>query len=231
MSSIVPWVAAGDLSCSPCSLDPEVVVKAATIIADALSGSRFGQRDVRLRPRALNESCGCRQGCGCGRVPVVQLTDTIAAITSVKVDGAVLSTDAWVLYADNRLARTDGSGFPCCQRLELDPDADLGTFEIACTIGAPVDEMGQLAVSEIACEIIAALDNPGSCRLPKHIQSLTRQQLAVAFTDPTTTLAAGFAGLPLTDLWLASLDAEPRRHAGRAVDLAALSAYREASSP
>lgn len=226
MSDVVPWVAAGDLNCSPCSLDPEVVAKAATIIADALSGSRFGVREMRLRPQSLLPTCCCRLGCGCGRSAQALLPLPVVTIASVKVDGALLDAADWTLYNDNRLVRNDHGSFPCCQRLELDPDADIGTFEIAGTFGEEPDEMALLADQEIACEIVKAFESPASCSLPKHAQSFTRQQLSVNFSNPTTEYVQGFIGLPLTGMWLASLDAAARRRPGRAVDLAEQAAWR-----
>lgn len=226
MSDVIPWVAAGDLSCTPCTLDPEVVAKAATIIAGNLSGNVYGLREIRLRPQSLLPSCGCRLGCRCGRSGQVLLALPVVSIDSVKVDGDLLADSDWTLYNDNRLVRNDDGSFPCCQRLELDPDTDDGTLEIAGTFGEAPDEMGELAMQEIACELIAAFENPAACRLPKHAQSFTRQQLSVNFTNPTTSFTAGFAGLPLVDLWLASLDAAARRRPGRVVDLAEQDASR-----
>lgn len=226
MSDVVPWVAAGDLSCSPCEVDPEVIAKAATILADNLSGNVFGLREMRLRPQALMASCHCRIGCGCGCSAQVVLTLPVVTITSVKVDGALLDAADWTLYNDNRLVRNDGGTFPCCQRLELDPDADLGTLEIAGSFGEAPDEMAQLAMQEIACELTNTFDNPAACRLPSRTQSFTRQQLSVNFSNPSTAYVQGFANLPLVDLWLTSLDAAARRRPGRAVDLAEQAAWR-----
>lgn len=226
MSDVVPWVAAGDLNCSPCELDPEVVAKAATIIADLLSGNVFGLREMRLRPQSLMPSCRCRIGCGCGRARQALISLPVVTIDSVKVDGVLLDAADWTLYNDNRLVRNDGGTFPCCQRLELDPDADVGTFEIAGTFGEAPDEMGELSVQEIACEIVNAFEDPASCSLPKHAQSFTRQQLSVNFSNPTTEYLEGFIGLPITGMWLAALDASARRRPGRAVDLSAQAAWR-----
>lgn len=226
MSDVVPWVAAGDLNCTPCTVDPDVVAKAATIVADNLSGNVYGLREMRLRPQALLPTCHCRLGCGCGRSAQALISLPVVTITSVKVDGDTLDAADWTLYNDNRLVRNDGGTFPCCQRLELDPDSDVGTFEIAGTFGEAPDELALLADQEIACEITAAFDNPASCSLPKHAQSFTRQQLTVNFSNPTTEYVQGFIGLPITGMWLASLDASARRRPGRAVDLAEQSAWR-----
>lgn len=226
MSDVIPWVAAGDLNCTPCDVDVDVIAKAATIVADALSGNVFGLREMRLRPQALLPSCHCRLGCGCGRSPQALISLPVVSIATVKVDGDVLDAADWTLYHDNRLVRNDDGTFPCCQRLERDPDADLGTFEIAGVFGEAPDEMAELAVQEIACELINALENPAACSLPKRAQSFTRQQLSVNFSNPTTTFTEGFVGLPMVDLWLASLDAAARRRPGRAVDLAAQAAWR-----
>ncbi len=222
----LPWVAASDLNCSPNDIDPEIIARAATTIADNLSGNVFGIREIRLRPQALMPTCRCRIGCGCGRSPQAVLSVHVLSIDTVKVDGDLLDAADWTLYNDNRLVRNDDGTFPCCQRLEADPDADAGTFEIAGTFGEAPDEMAQLAVQQIACELVNTFDNPAACMLPQNTQSFTRQQLSVNFSNPTTGYIQGFSNLPLVDLWLGSLDAAARRRPGRAVDLAAQAAWR-----
>ena len=217
---------AAELNCSPCDIDPEVIARAASIIAANLSGHNFGLRNMRLRPQALLPTCRCRIGCGCGRATEAVIREQVWAIASVKVDGATLDAADWVLYGDNRLVRTDDGTFPCCQRLTQDPDTDHGTFEIDGTFGSPPDEMGMLVVQEIACELVNAFDNPGACQIPGHVQSFTRQQLAVNFSDPSSAFVAGFSGLRLVDMWLASLDADSKRRPGRAVDLSRMTAWR-----
>ena len=226
---LCPWVAADDLNCSPCDVDPEVIARAATIIAEYLSGHQFGLRNMRLRPQALLPTCYCRIGCGCGRATEAVISEHVWDIVSVKVDGVTLDDADWVLYGDNRLVRVDDGTFPCCQRLSRDPDTDYGTFEIDGTFGTPPDEMGILAVQQIACELVNTFDNPGACLLPQHVSSFTRQQLSVNFTDPT--VAKGFAALPLVDLWLRALDADSMRRPGRAVDLSRMTAWRAPAEP
>lgn len=225
----IPWVPADDLTCTPSPsgvITAELIANAATIIADNLSGNQFGQRNLKLRPRALTPDCHCRIGCRCGTMTSIILTETVWTISTVKVDGAVLASDAWTLYDDNSLVRTDGGGFPCCQDRARNPDTDTHTLEIVGVFGTPPNEMAQLAVQEIACELVQAFDNPASCRLPKRTQSVVRQQLTVNVQDGPTVLAEGFTGLPTVDLWLGSLDAASRRHTGRAIDLSMLNAYR-----
>jgi hypothetical protein len=247
-----PWVPAADLACSPCNVDADLVALAATTLADNFSGNQFGLRELRLRPCALTASCGCDGwaapgpfvpwfgwwsdlwwwwgGCGCGRPKEVRISEPVWSITSVKCDGAILDPTAWILYGDNRLVRVDGGGFPCCQPLSRDPDTTFGTLEIACTIGSPPDAMAVLAVQEIACELVRVFDDPAACRLPAKVQSVVRQQLTVQVLEPTPSLMEGFTGLPMVDLWLASLDAMTRRVPGRAVDLTRMTAWREPAS-
>lgn len=250
--TFVPWVAAEDLSCtSPCSIDSDVLARAASIIADNLSGHRYGQREIRLRPNTLSPHCGCEPhgfpwgfgllglwtpfgmwstGCGCGRVTSLVITEPVNAVASVKVDGATIDASAWVLYGDNRLVRVDGGTFPCCQDIRRDPDTDFGTLEVRCTLGAPPDEAAQMAVQEIACEMLKAVEKPETCRLPRRVQSLTRQQLSVSFPNPSNAYSEGFTDLPLVDLWLSAMDADIRRRPGRAVDFSRMTTWRAPAS-
>lgn len=253
MSDIVPWVAAADLTCTPSGVDADVVAKAATLIAEMLCGHQYGVRTLRLRPKALTAECRCGVGCGCaggfcshivwwpysdgqwlgcscGRGTQIIITEHVNSITSVKADGVLLDAADWTLYGDNRLVRTDGGTFPCCQDLHHDPDSDFGTLEVLCEIGSPPDEAGILAVQEIACEIGNVFDTPEACRLPKKVQSMTRQQLSVNFVDPSQVLANGFVGLPFVDLWLGALDMDSRRRGGRAIDLTRQTAWRAPES-
>ena len=233
VTETLPWVPAENLTCSPCdpNITAEMIAEAATTIADNLSGHRFGQRQLRLRPRTTNPTCGCRLGCGCGRTRAIILQENVTAITAIRIDGVDLGMDNWTLYNDGRLALTDDqeAGFPCCQRLERDPATDQGTLEIDCTVGAPPDAMAVLAVQEIACELVKVFDNPEACRLPKKVRSLTRQNITMNVNeDPSSVYLKGFVGLPAVDLWLAALDADSLRRGGRMVDLSLQNATRGA---
>lgn len=238
----IPWVAVDDLACTPCTIDPALVARAASQIADNLSGNRFGQRCVIMRPFTRSPSCGCDWwttwppigvtivpggigiGCGC-RVDHLMLDEPVWSVSEVWVDGALLDTTAWALWNDSRLVRLDGGDFPAAQLIGRDAHADQDTCEVSCLVGNPPDDAARMAVNQIACELVNAIEHPDKCQLPKRVQSVTRQQLAIVFPDPSV-LARGFTGLPLVDLWLGSLDAAPGRRGGQMVDLSRMSATR-----
>jgi hypothetical protein len=79
--------------------------------------------------------------------------------------------------------------------------------------GLPLDDAAIAAVSELTCEFIKMCQPGSGCRLPGTVTKLarqgstvsTRQGVTVEF-DPTVAFAEGRTGLPLADLWLATVN-------------------------
>lgn len=150
--------------------------------------------------------CGCKSGCSCGELCEVRLEGPVYDVTEVDVDGEVLVPEAYRVDAPGRLVRTDGECWPTCQRLDL-PPGEEGTFTVTYRWGLPLDEAAIAAVSELTCHLMKGC-NPGSCGCKANPRAtrITRQGFEMEMPDPTLIYSEGRTGLPLTDLWLATVN-------------------------
>lgn len=72
--------------------------------------------------------CGSPRDCSCSSLSEVLLPGPIGDIVEVRLDGAVLSPDAYRVDSGNRLVRVDGDVWPACQDLGA-PGPDPGPAE------------------------------------------------------------------------------------------------------
>lgn len=206
-------------------------VSAATRVLFALSGRRFGQCTVVLRPCA--DDCGdlsalplwdgssllvsrtpwdfyrlpycgggCpRFGCSCADLSSVRLPQYTARVTEVRLDGTPMATGAYRLVGRD-LVRTDGFAWPRCNNLAA-ADDQPGTWSVTAVVGEPVPDSGCLAMGELACEIVKAASGV-DCRLPPGVTQLVRQGVTIQYPDVGQLLSDGRTGLYLVDMFLAS---------------------------
>lgn len=229
------WVNVGTVAdcCTVSDLEElEIWVQVATDLLHVLSGQQFtGACTKTIRPCEVVCRCSCHaagwptwaldplwswysltSGPRCCP-PQIDLGGKVASITSVRVDGEMLASSAYRLDEGRwlvRLADEDGNneGWPCCQRLDLPATEDC-TFEVAYRTESDVPEAGVRAAADFACELAKAC-NPaaGDCRLPKRVQTITRQGVTMALLDPQDFLDKGRTGLYLVDLFLAAVNPE-----------------------
>lgn len=161
---------------------------------------------VRLLP-----SCGCHRGdrCGCGTLPEIRFdVFPIVDVTQVRVDGAVVDPSAYRVDGWETLVRIDGQGWPCCQNLAADPASEADTFDVTYSYGVapPVEVVHAAAV--LACEMALACqpEQAGKCRLPRGLQTLTRQGVTedLILNDTLELFRAGLTGLPEVDMVIAA---------------------------
>jgi hypothetical protein len=76
----------------------------------------------------------------------------------------------------------------------------------------PVD--GRVAISTLACELALACSNDSACRLPKRVQSITRQGMTMVVLDPLQFLDQGKFGVPEVDYFVNGVN--PGRNRQRA---------------
>ncbi|MEV0822534.1 hypothetical protein [Nonomuraea rubra] len=154
----------------------------------------------------LNLACGtCSTDCHCGSLCEVALPGPVDSIVEVRLDGVVLPAADYVVFDHRMLARTGGECWPTCQDLTL-PDDEAGTWSVTYRQGIPVPPGGQAAAAALACELGKACANVSGCRLPKRVQTITREGVTVGFLDPMTFLADGLTGLYEVDLWLRAVN-------------------------
>ena len=169
-------------------------------------GSSGIWQPVLIEGQWYNLTCGtCSGTCGCGdALATLRLPGPVAEVISVEVDGQVLPTEAYRVDNGSLLVRTDGGTWPRWQDFEADA-GEPNTFVITYMRGKPVPEGGQVAAGVLAVEFAKALCDDNSCRLPRRVQSITRQGVTVAVLDAFEDITEGHTGIWLIDSWVASV--------------------------
>ncbi|MFF3665469.1 hypothetical protein [Microtetraspora malaysiensis] len=212
------------------------VGKVAALILHRLSGMQYGVCEVTVRPCGMDcnpggggpafgppftpmintaggwincwsGGCGCESACSCCHVCKTTLVGPVQEIVEVRVDGQVVPPSAYRVDNHRELVRVDGLCWPTCP--DLSAPIDLpggGAFGVTYTRGLPVDEAAGWAYATYACELIKACTNTSGCRLPKRIQSITREGVTMSFIDPLDYLDQGRTGLPEVDQWLMAVN-------------------------
>lgn len=122
--------------------------------------------------------------------------------------------DYWL--QGNRLMRTDGGVWPACQDLtapiqprEQYPNEAAGSFAVEYWRGTPVPPGGRRAVSILACELWKACIGDSTCRLPRGIQSISREGIDYTLVDQQDMVTS----LPDVNGWVQTVN--PRGMAER----------------
>lgn len=153
-------------------------------------------------------SCNRSRVFGCSSIPEIALPGRPVDPTSITVMIDGNSFTDFELYDHNKLTRTDGEGWPCCQNLLL-ADDEPGTWSIAYSFGTLPPVGGGMAAASLGCELAlaywGAAGDAGKCRLPKRVQTITRAGTTIALLDPLKLFAEGLTGLPEVDLWVQSV--------------------------
>ncbi|MBA8827919.1 hypothetical protein FHX42_005326, partial [Saccharopolyspora lacisalsi] len=125
------------------------------------------------------------------------------------------------LYDSDRLVRTDGQPWPTDQDLsrplqprEQYPNESEGTFGIQYWRGTPVPPGGRRAVSILACELWKACQDDPSCRLPRGVQSVTREGVQYTMLEQQSGL---LDYLPDVNGWVRTVNPHHRRQQSRVV--------------
>lgn len=158
--------------------------------------------------------CGCNRVSTCGGFSVSEITLPgwpAITVTEVKIDGAVLSSAHYKLQDRRRLvyrpqAGETRQGWPCCQDVTLDVDRP-GTWQVSYTWGVSPPPFWKDMAAMLGCQLYVAMvpARNGECRLPKRIQSITRQGVTIAVIDNYDVFAKGLTGLPEIDLAIGAL--------------------------
>lgn len=156
--------------------------------------------------RWINISCTCDNNpCSCCYVCEIALEGPVASITSVKINGIVLSSTTYRVDNGNMLVKTDGGDcWPACQSLAL-PDTEDNTFSITYERGLAVPPGGRRAVAALAAEIIKSCTS-NTCRLPARVQEVVRQGERITMVNDIDFLRSGLTGLPEVDQWVTAVN-------------------------
>lgn len=159
----------------------------------------------------INTTCGgCQRGCSCEELEEVVLPGPVDSVTEVRVDGLVVPAAGYQVHDHRLLVRTDGGEWPSCQDLTAAPD-EPGAFAVTYQQGIPVPPGGQYAAGIYACELIKSCTNDAACRLPRRVQTITRQNVSMAFLDPLDYLDKGLTGIPEVDQWITAVNPDKLR--------------------
>lgn len=83
------------------------------------------------------------------------------------------------------------------------PDGSPGTWTVTALIGEVIPQGAALAMGELFCEIIRGALG-GDCRLPAGVSQLVRQGVTIQFPDVTELFRQGRTGLYLVDMFLST---------------------------
>lgn len=216
-----PWGDSEDAPCDPDDFAPGLLdrcLQASSDLLFELTGRRWpGLCTDTIRPvrrcrcwgsSGTRRSSDISEPCPCEPAGAQPLPGRpVVSISEVKVDGAVLAPSAY--RVDNRaeLVRTDGGGWYCCQDMTAAASA-AGTWQVEYTYGEGPPDGGKLAAGALGCQLATLLTpaKTGECRLPKRVQTVTRQGVTAVVLDPMTFLEKGRTGLYEVDLFLAAVN-------------------------
>jgi hypothetical protein len=139
----------------------------------------------------------------------IDLGHEARSVESIKIDGTEIDPTTWRLDPLGKLIRQpDSAGnrlvWPCCTRVDV-PSGGIGTFEVTYVYGVDPPTDVVMAVNVMAGQFWLALNQPSQCKLPAHMQTMTRQGVTATFiTDTTVYLSKGFTGIAVIDQIIAA---------------------------
>jgi len=158
---------------------------------------------ARVNGQWVNLTCGCLRGCSCSNADFVNIPNT-DSVVAVNIGGEALApTGNVVVYNRQFVARVDGFLWPTCQNLNA-PLGEPDTWSITVMEGKPVPDGGEWIAGVLACELSKACANDSTCRLPRRVQTITREGVTVGFQDRFETLADLRTGVWEVDAWIES---------------------------
>jgi hypothetical protein len=235
-----PWCEAGDLTVPAGATDAqvEVAVLAASDVMFQLAGRRWpGVCDRTLRlgacdmatiplPVAGNVSWqtiaipGYRSHGSfgfCGGSKLLYLPEPAVAVTEVRIDGDVLSADAYAIRDNAVLARLDGGRWPCSGRWWEDP----APLEVDATFGQEPPASGVLAAQALATELLRAVVGDEDCALSPQVRSVSREGVSLDMVTAglAEALSGGYTGIPAVDMFVHAHNPAGLRRRGRILGL------------
>lgn len=210
-----PWCTVDDV---PAAVQAKLGADAVALLTQAIaiaSDTLYALTGRRWRGQCTNavQLTPCR-----GPAPRVG-RHTVCAFTQLQLPDypvtaitTVLDEDAAAVPADRfRLV-----GGRALEHLTADGARDswpAGTYEVTYSHGQDPPYAGAIAAASYAGELALARAGADGCRLPKRVQSVTRQGVSFVLLDSFDYLDKGRVGLPEVDTWITAVN--PRRLARR----------------
>lgn len=241
-----PWASVDDVKgCGPCADASEEMLADALATSSAwlwrMTGKQYGICPVTVLPLGQSSCDPCQSGfwtwgsswyfdrarnCWHGAngryarnesrfgVPEIRLGFTnVQAVTQVAIDGEILDPAAYRVDDGRWLVRIDGGTWPHNQDVTVTPPE----FQVTLEHGLPVPADGIVAATTLACEIVQACSGGKDCRLPKRVQTITRQGVSMVLMDPLTILDEGKFGIAEVDYFVKSVNPHGLRQRARVV--------------
>lgn len=150
-------------------------------------------------------SCACIGTCSCSALCEIVLDGPVASVEQVLIDGTELMAENYrldIVGGQYRLLRTDGGCWPSCSDITADCDEE-GAFCVTYMKGLALTDLAIAAASELTCEYVkACLPDCKTCRLPKNVQAVVRQGVAVTFDTATEWIGT----LPMVNAFLSAVN-------------------------
>lgn len=156
----------------------------------------------------VNMACGgCVDDCSCTYAQSVLLPPPALSVEAVWLDGVLLDPGKYKVFDLVKLVRTDGDGWPWCQRLDL-PLTAHGTFGVAYKRGSNPPAGADTMTAKLARELVRACAGE-TCRLPGRVTQVSRDGVSMTL-DPTVFYTLGLTGIPEVDQWISSVNPHHR---------------------
>lgn len=194
----------------PCPRTVRPCRKVCGSLAGAYGLNGYGYGSGVLNPMIINGNwinmaCGgsCTDDCSCIAAQSIDLPGPVDSVQAVYQDGTLLDPAKWKVYNGSRLVRTDGNGWPYCQRLDL-PLTSPDTLGVAYKWGEPLPAGGATMTAILARELARACAGE-ECRLPGGVTQISRDGVTMTL-DPTLLYGMGLTGLIEVDQWIGSVN-------------------------
>lgn len=163
---------------------------------------------------------GVASSYGTSRAPTVELgTYPVTEVELVKIDGIVIPSNEYYLYAHRQLVRLRPSGgatptarwgWPVSQVMDL-PDTEPGTFSVTYSYGAPPPAAGRRAAMVLGRQLLLN-EVSQEDTIPQRITSISRQGVSMAIVDVMDFFQRGQTGIYEVDLFLATFNPNKAKH-------------------
>lgn len=148
----------------------------------------------------------------------------VRSILEVVIDGDTVDPGGYTLVDRRWLVRSSGS-WPCTQDLGL-VDGEDGTWSVSYEYGVPPPAGGAEIAGIYACELAKACASDETCRLPRRVQSITREGITQVLIDPFDFFDSGRTGLYEVDAWIKAQNPQGADRAGKMLNVDLLRTHR-----
>lgn len=148
----------------------------------------------------LQDGVWRNRGCGCDTCSVDGVYVGAAAVTQVRVDGAIVDPDLYAVIQGRLVSLADP--WPTTQDLTT-PATETGTFEVTVRRSIAETPFTEKALGQLACEFLKDMCGK-DCSLPKSVRTLTRQGVTMQIAPGV--FPDGLTGLRFTDVLIQTLN-------------------------